>query len=143
MNTAALKRPLRLLFAALLLTAAAAKLLDMPGFASVVDSYAAVPTIGLSAAAWALALSELALGAWLLSGMQTRRAAIALIALHLLYLIWIMLALVRDLAIPNCGCFGVYWPRPLTWVTPIEDLALLLLAGTLWLATADRQNPGR
>lgn len=38
------------------------------------------------------------------------------------------LALHRGLQIANCGCFGVYWARPLTAVTLVEDALLLALA---------------
>ncbi len=137
-----LRVPLRLLFAALMLTAGGGKLLDMAGFALVVDTYAVLPQGLLLPAAWALTLTEIAIGAWLLSGVQTRRAALALVGMHALYLVWIIIALARDLAIPNCGCFGVYWPRPLTLLRPIEDLILLLLASVLWLATP-RPQPAR
>ena len=139
MANAKLRRPLELLFAALLLTSGGAKLLDMAGFVSVVVDYDVLPTILLWPSAWTSTVTEVALGAWLLRGPKTRRAAAGLWALHLLYVIWIAVALARDLAISNCGCFGVYWPRPLTWLTPIEDLVLLLLAGVLWLSTARRQ----
>lgn len=37
------------------------------------------------------------------------------------------------IAIDNCGCFGVYFARPLTPYTLVEDLVLLGLPGALWL----------
>ena len=137
-------RILRLLFAALLLVTGGAKLLDIEGFAAVVDSYALLPALLITPSTWALAIMEIGLGLWLLSNRRLGAAAVLLIALHLLYLLWLMVALARGLSLPNCGCFGVYWPRPLTWFSPLEDLALLLLATLLWLwssvPTADAQR---
>jgi uncharacterized membrane protein YphA (DoxX/SURF4 family) len=135
---------LRLFFAALLLISGGAKLVDIHGFVGVVESYAALPTALTPPSAWALAITEVALGLWLLSRWKPSAAAIVLIALHALYLLWLLVALARGLSLPNCGCFGVYWPRPLTWQSPLEDMALLLFAIMLWRSarpsTADRKR---
>ena len=79
-------------------------------------------------AAWGIALAEVALGLWLAGGRAMRSAASGLIAIHLAYLAWLSVAALRGLAIENCGCFGVFWPRPLTWQTFVEDAVLLALA---------------
>lgn len=54
--------------------------------------------------------------------------SIGLLALHSAYLLWLSAALVRGLEIHNCGCFGVYWARPLGVQTLVEDAVLLLMA---------------
>lgn len=123
---------LRLLFSALLLVTGCAKLLNISGFAAVVDRYAVLPSTLTVPGAWTLAIAELGLGLWLLSCWRLAAAATATIALHILYLAWMLAALVRGLSLPNCGCFGVYWPRPLTWYSPLEDLVLVALAILLW-----------
>jgi hypothetical protein len=126
--------PLRYAFAALLLATGVAKLVDLAGFAGVVGAYRLVPETLLFPAALLLAAVEVALGAWLLARWRPVTAALAAALLHLGYLAWLALALARGLAIPNCGCFGVFWPRPLTRLTLVEDGALLVLALVLLLA---------
>jgi hypothetical protein len=124
---------------ALLLATGTAKLVDLPGFAQVVASYRLLPEILLLAAATALTAAELALGVWLLTGRRLVQAALATVLLHLGYLAWLGVALGRDLEIANCGCFGVYLPRPLTGWTLVEDGALLALSVLLYLAARRRQ----
>ena len=116
----------------LLAASGVAKLADMSGFVEVVKSYDGLPLAVTPIAAYALTLFELALAAWLATGKNARRAAEAAMALHAVYLLWSLIALARGLNIANCGCFGVYWARPLTWFTPLEDLILIALAIFLW-----------
>jgi hypothetical protein len=123
---------LRAAFAALLLVTGGAKLLDLRGFAQVVGTYQVLPDALLMPAGTGLALAEVALGLWIASGLRAIAAAWATILLHLGYLAWLLLALVRGLAVPNCGCFGVYWARRLTPWTPLEDVVLLALALLLY-----------
>jgi Methylamine utilisation protein MauE len=133
---------LRAFFALLLVASGVAKLLDMPGFVAVVDSYRVLPAPLLAPSAWALALFELALGLAVAltprGSNALRLASLWLLLLHGLYLLWLGAALWRGLNIPNCGCFGVYWPRPLALGTLLEDSLLILLAlalcGLAWRA---------
>ena len=133
----------------LLAVSAIAKLADMPGFAVVVDSYRALPSELLGNAAWLLAFVELGLSIALIFGpvIEARVPAVragisarfaAVFALHLMYMVWLVLAYLRGLDIPNCGCFGVYWPRPLTAYSLLEDAVLLLLSARLWYAMHQR-----
>jgi Methylamine utilisation protein MauE len=115
-------------FVLLLAASGCAKLADMGGFFDVVATYEVLPTVMIPSIAWSLALLELALAIWLLIATQIKAAAGCLVALHFVYLIWLMAALLRGLHIPNCGCFGVYFPRPLTVFTLLEDLVLLSLS---------------
>lgn len=123
---------IRIFFILLLAASAIGKLADMPGFFAIVESYSVLPRWLIPTAAWALAISELSLAVWLISGWRLRQAAWILIALHAVYLLWLLSALGRGLNIPNCGCFGVYFARPLTWFTPLEDIVLLGLSFLLW-----------
>ena len=125
---------LRGLFALLMLATAAGKLLDMPGFYAIVASYRSLPAMLVAPSAWALTLAELGLAIWLGSGRRLAQAALVLIAMHAMYFGWTLAALLRGLALSNCGCFGVYWGRPLTAWSPIEDLVLMTLAVLLWRA---------
>jgi hypothetical protein len=138
-TAAALAVTLRLAFAALLLVTGVAKLVDLPGFVAVVGTYRALPEALLAPAAALLTAAELALGAWLLSGRRLAEAALATALLHLGYFAWLAVAHARGLDIPNCGCFGVFWARPLTAWTFVEDGTLLALALAL-LALARRRT---
>ena len=53
--------------------------------------------------------------------------------------------LARGLTLANCGCFGVFLARPLSWESPLEDLVALALCGFLWWLAPDpppRPIPG-
>ncbi len=137
---------LRWFFVLLLAASAIGKLADMPGFLEVVTSYQFLPPSWAPPAAWLLALGEAVLStafafgptlvrkagrAGVLKEILQRRFA-ALFGLHLLYLAWLMRALMSGRSIPNCGCFGVYWPRPLSIYSVLEDCLLLIMAALLW-----------
>jgi uncharacterized membrane protein YphA (DoxX/SURF4 family) len=126
------RQGIRVFFILLLTASAAGKLADMSGFATIVESYRVLARWLVPIAAWALAITELVIALWLISGWRLREAAAALIALHAMYLLWLLSALLRGLNIENCGCFGVYFARPLTWFTPLEDIVLLSLSFLLW-----------
>lgn len=130
---------LRWFFVLLLAASAIGKLADMPGFYAVIKSYALLPEAVIPVSAWALAIFELVLAIWLAAGKRMHVVAFIVIALHFVYLIWLMIALARGLDIPNCGCFGIYWARPLSWSTPVEDLILLALATVMWRSLAQKR----
>ncbi len=119
-------------FVLLLAASSVGKFADMTGFYPIVASYQVVPAALIPFAAWKLVVLEMGLAIWLASRRHLPLAAVALIALHVVYFVWLMAALLRGLDIPNCGCFGVYFARPLTLFTLIEDLLLLLMASALW-----------
>lgn len=118
----------RALLGLVLLATGIAKLLDMAGFTAVVATYRVLPGALLAPAAWAVALTELALAAWLATGRRLRQAALASAALHGLYFAWAALALARGVPVANCGCFGVFWARPLSVTTLLEDAAMVALS---------------
>ena len=129
---------IRWFFVLLLAAASVGKLADIPGFYAVIKSYALLPEAVIPISAWALAIFVLVLAIWLAMGKRIEVAALIVIALHLVYLIWLAIALARGLDIPNCGCFGVFWARPLTWFTPVEDFILLALATVMWRSISQR-----
>jgi uncharacterized membrane protein YphA (DoxX/SURF4 family) len=137
---------IRSFFVLLLFASAAGKLLDMPGFYQVVATYQVLPSGVIPWTSWLLVIFEIGLAAWLLLGARTRLTArldlagLALIALHWVYFDWITIALVRNLEIPNCGCFGVYFARPLTGLTLIEDGVLLATAVIFWWGMRKRAH---
>lgn len=116
----------------ILLATGLGKLLDIPGFAGVLADYRLLPAALLLPAAILVTTAELAAGVALLAP-ATRRPAAALAGLLALLNIGVLsLTLARGIRLSNCGCFGVFFPRPLAWWSPLEDavlLALALLAG--------------
>lgn len=134
---------LRFFFALLLLASAAGKLLDIRGFAAVVGTYQVLPETLLLPAALALSLVELALGLAFLWGIRLVAAALLTVLLHAGYVVWLGLAYLRGLHIANCGCFGVFWARPLTPWTFLEDGALLAAAAILYFGARRATCAGR
>lgn len=122
---------LRLLIGAVLVATGLGKLLDAAGFARVLGTYRAFPHPLLLPIAVGVPVAELLLGGWLFSGRRPFFAALAALAMHLAYGAWSASALLRGLNLANCGCFGVFLPRPLGWSTVAEDLVLAGLCGAL------------
>jgi hypothetical protein len=133
---------LRLFVALVLLSTAIGKLLDVEGFAGVIATYQLLPAWVLLPLAWLIPLGELVLGAWIVLGARLRWAALGSVAMHAGYTAWTGLALVRGLVIANCGCFGVFWARPLTMDTVIEDGVMVLVSvGLAVLAPSEKGRP--
>ena len=128
---------LRVAIGTILLATAVGKLLDVSGFARVLATYKALPEASLLPLALAVPLFELALAIWLYWGRALVGAALASTLMHAAYVAWSWAALARGLHLPNCGCFGVFLARPLTWATVVEDL-VLAAASLALLALARR-----
>jgi len=54
--------------------------------------------------------------------------------LHVLFTVFASVTMLRGLDIPNCGCFGVFMARPLTWGTVAEDVFMTLVSAALYVA---------
>jgi uncharacterized membrane protein YphA (DoxX/SURF4 family) len=120
---------LRLLLGIVITAAGLGKLLDIEGFASVIETYKLrLPQLLRQLTAGAVTLFELALGVVLLSGRFTHEAALWSAFMHGGYFILLSISLFRKLPLKNCGCFGVFLARPLRWYTPLEDLVLIVLS---------------
>ena len=131
MRGGAARQFLRFAIGAVLLASAAGKLLNIRGFADVLKTYEAFPDQALLPLALAIPLAELALAVWLLSGRNLAAAAVTSAVMHLAYALWSAISVLRGLKLSNCGCFGVFWPRPLGWSTVLEDLILMTASFTL------------
>jgi hypothetical protein len=127
---------LRILIGLVLAATAVGKLLDVPGFEGVLRTYRAFADGAVPVLAATIPVFELLLALWLFSGRRLAGAAAASIAMHLVYAAWSAASLLRGLELANCGCFGVFLARPLSWVTVLEDLVLAGLSA--WLLTAAR-----
>lgn len=120
--------PLAWLLAALHAATGIGKLLDLPGFAAVLGEYRLLPAALHWPAAVGMTALELGIALGLMLRRWRRRAALAAAALAAVNGAVLVLTLWRGLALGNCGCFGVFLARPLRWTSPLEDLALVVLA---------------
>jgi Methylamine utilisation protein MauE len=115
----------RFLIGGVFLASALGKSLDLPGFVDVLVTYRLFPDWFL----WTLALGitgiEWGLAAWIFVGRQLPTGALLAMGLNGLYAIGLIVTLVRGLDLPNCGCYGVFFPQALRWYSPLEDLVLV------------------
>ncbi len=136
-----IRRGLQYLIGGIFVVSAFAKALDFPGFTEVLRTYRAFPDNTLFPLALTITTLELGLGAWILWGHRLKTSATAAATLNAGYAGWMVLTLLRGLTIPNCGCFGVFFARPVTWVTPLEDLVFVGLCLILrYLAGSPRNE---
>ena len=91
------------------------------------DLYQAFREVTLLPLASLITGVEALLAVWLLTGWRLRTGALVAAGLNMAYALWMLVSLLRGLRLDNCGCFGVFFPQPLTWASPIEDLVLVCL----------------
>ena len=124
-------RSLRLFIAVVLLTTGLGKALDIPGFVEVLITYQALADWMLYPVALGMTATELIISFWLFSGRLVFWAALASLGLHVVFTLWTAVTFMRGLDIPNCGCFGVFFARPLDGWTIAEDLVMVAFSGLL------------
>lgn len=118
----------------LFLSTGIGKLLDNRGFAEVIASYNLdLPHGFLLPIGLAFSLVELWVGINLLRGRALPIYALMTLIFHLGYASLAAMTLYREISLDNCGCFGVFWPRPLTRMTVVEDLLLAGISLTYYL----------
>jgi hypothetical protein len=135
-------RGLRFSIAILLLVTSLGKLLDVRGFADVLVTFDLFPGGTEFAFALGLSLFELFLSLWMFSGLKLAYSALAATGLHVQFTALAAISNVRDLDIPNCGCFGIFWARPMSWGKVVEDAVLTAMCIALFLL-ARRLQGGR
>ncbi len=113
------------------------KALDVVGFARILGDFDLFPRALLLPLALAVTLLEFAIAAGLLQAPLRATAALAAMMVAAGNAAVLGLTLARGIALENCGCFGVFWARPLTWVSPLEDGVLLVMAWMVWRAARD------
>jgi len=123
-----MKTAVRMLLGLILLAASIAKLSNLPGFVAVLHSYRFLPQGLHWPAAVIIAAAELMIGSWLCWGRHLRQAAWTSMALHCAYACFATFMLLRKVPILNCGCFGSYLARPLSWTTVGQNLLLVALS---------------
>jgi uncharacterized membrane protein YphA (DoxX/SURF4 family) len=104
------------------------KTLDIQGFVNVLAAYDLMPSQGNVILAYSMPFIELATGVALLAGVFLPLAAWVATGWHTLLLTTVSVSLWRGLEIENCGCFGVFWARPLGVQTFVEDAVMLGLS---------------
>ena len=121
----------RLLIGVVLLASALGKSLDLPGFVDILVTYRLFPSWSLWPVALMIIVVEWVLAAWILSGWQLPTGAFLALMLNGLYAVGLIMTLFRGLDLPNCGCYGVFFPLPLRWYSPLEDLVLVGVCAVL------------
>ncbi len=116
---------LRYFIATVLLLTGIGKLLDVPGFIKVIDTYKIIPTFLQPAVAVLMVLVELKIAENFFRNINIKITALAATALHICFTLLATLTLLRGIEVPNCGCFGVFWARPLTFITVAEDIFMV------------------
>lgn len=125
---------LKFFFAILVLASSTGKLLDNRGFADVILTYQfGFPHSFAMGLGLAVSLFELFLGIFIILEKNQVRNAILLTLMHFGYVGLATISNIRGLELQNCGCFGVFWGRPLTWWTVVEDIALMALSFLFYL----------
>lgn len=125
----------RYFLAALFIATAIGKLLDNRGFAGVIANYQlGLPEPWLLPLGLAVSLAELWIGARLLQGRHIAASAKLTLWFHLGYATLALLTLARGIPLQNCGCFGVFWARPLRPGTVVEDVTLAVISWLVWRA---------
>ena len=126
---------LKYFFVLILLSTAIGKLLDNRGFAEVILTYQfGIPFTLAMVLGLSVSLFELFLGLAVLLDIRQTRNCILLIMMHAGYAFLALTSLARDLQLKNCGCFGIFLQRPLTWFTFVEDIVLISMASLFyWL----------
>ncbi len=117
---------LRYFIASVLLLSGLGKLLDVPGFVQVLITYQAIPDWGLHLVAVTLILVELRISEWLFRDNTLVMGALGSLVLHSIFTLWTLVTLWRGVSVLNCGCFGVFFSRPLTGWTVVEDIVLVI-----------------
>lgn len=118
----------------LFVATAIGKLLDNRGFAKVINSYQlGIQDNWLLAIGLMVSLLELVIGINILRGQALQANIFATLVFHLAYAFLAFVTLLRGMAISNCGCFGVFLARSMTWATVAEDMVLAGISLVCWL----------
>lgn len=118
----------RIFVGLILVSTGIGKALDMPGFVTILDSYQLLPIWLSVVLAYFLPFLELGIGISLLIAFKRLLTACLAVTIHILMLSVVLITLYRGIDVANCGCFGVFFARPLTPVTAIEDIVMLIMS---------------
>jgi hypothetical protein len=122
----------RIIIGAVCLASALGKSLDLRGFVEVLATYQLFPDHMLWPIAFGITGLEWVLGVWLLAGWRIQAGALLALILYGVYAAGLAVTLFRGIDLPNCGCYGVFFPQPLRWYSPLEDMVLVGMCYALW-----------
>lgn len=122
----------RIVIGVVCLASAIGKSLDLSGFVGILATYQLFPDQGLWPIAFGITGLEWVLGVWILAGWRIQTGALLAAIMYGLYAVGLVITLLRGLDLPNCGCYGVFFPQPLRWYSPLEDLVLVGMCYALW-----------
>lgn len=123
---------LRLIVGALFIYAGALKIADPLAFADSIATFKLLPPSLINLLALALPPFEVIAGGMIIVGFKTRAAALALLALTVVFAIALSQGLVRGLEI-DCGCLGSGKPSVAkTWFSLGRDLLLLAACALIY-----------
>ncbi len=122
----------RIVIGVVCLASALGKSLDLRGFVEVLATYQLFPDHMLWPIAFGLTGLEWVLGVWILAGWWIQAGASLALILYGLYAAGLVVTLFRGIDLPNCGCYGVFFPQPLRWYSPLEDMVLVGMCYALW-----------
>ena len=115
--------------------------MDFQWFIEVLSTYRFFSDWGLWLVAIGITSLEWMLALWLLSGWRIESGALIALILYGLYAAGLVITLLRGLDLPNCGCYGVFFPQPLRWYSPLEDQVLVGMRYALWLSVRKVGRP--
>lgn len=123
---------IRIFIGLVLLFTSVGKLLDNRGFSEVIKTYQFYPFEDqLLFIALFISLFELTLSVSLLTGRYLKWAALGSVLLHGYFASLAALTIYRGIELSNCGCFGVFLARPLSWSTVLEDVFMTAISALL------------
>lgn len=134
---------LRIVLGALYTAMAIGQLASFGQMPAILSAYGLVTGGAATALAVALIVGELVCGLWFLA--RPRSKVLAPVWVYTgVSLVWSLLAAqayARGLAVPNCGCFGVYLAQRLSWFVLAQDSLMLLYAWLLFHAARRAHAP--
>lgn len=122
----------RIIIGVVCLASAIGKSLDLRGFVEVLATYQLFPDHMLWPIACGITGLEWVLGVWLLAGWRIQAGALLALILYGVYAAGLIVTLFRGIDLPNCGCYGVFFPQSLRWYSPLEDMVLVGMCYALW-----------
>lgn len=124
---------LRVVLGLTLVATSVGKALDVAGFRDVMRTYDVFPDWALWPIALFMPVLEGFIALSMLTGWRLARGIQASLLLHASFASLLTLELLRSMHLKNCGCFGVFWARPLTWQSPVEDVIMLAITAGILL----------
>lgn len=131
-------RLMQLVLAITLFATCLGKALDVEGFLQILATYQAFPAWTIPFIGLGIITAEGGLAVWLFSGRHIAISSLLAAGLHVGFTTLAVITLLRGISIPNCGCFGVFFARPLAWSTAFEDVFVTAWCLVLY-ALSDRK----